>query len=64
MPSPGKRKTKSKKSSGGGRDLSNVDIPTVLDAFIDEINDTRDWNAVVDILCRMYEFPGEFHTSY
>ncbi|KAI0088188.1 hypothetical protein BDY19DRAFT_1071816 [Irpex rosettiformis] len=57
MPGPGKRKGKAKKSNSGGRDLSNVDIPTVLDAFIDEINDTRDWNAVVEILCRMFDFP-------
>ena len=58
MPGPGKRKTKVKKASGAGRDLSNVDIPTVLDAFIDEINDALDWDAVVNLLCRMFELPG------
>ncbi|KAI0340351.1 hypothetical protein BDW22DRAFT_414867 [Trametopsis cervina] len=57
MPGPGKRKSKAKKATGGGRDLSNVDIPTLLDAFIDEINSTRDWADVVHLLCRMFELP-------
>ncbi|KAI0701962.1 hypothetical protein BC835DRAFT_1411223 [Cytidiella melzeri] len=57
MPGPSRRKAKTKKSSGAGRDLSNVDIPTVLDAFIDEIDDASDWQAVVDLLCRMFNLP-------
>ncbi|THH00039.1 hypothetical protein EW026_g2433 [Hermanssonia centrifuga] len=60
MPGPGKRKTgKSKKAggSGAGRDLSNVDISTVLDSYIDEINDTEGWETVVRFLCRMFDLP-------
>ena len=62
MPGPGRRKTKPKRPSASGvvRDLSNVDIPTVLDSYIDQINDTAGWNAVVHLLCAMFDLPGEW----
>ena len=61
MPGPGHKKTKSKKSkpSSSGRDLSNVDIPSVLDSFVDEINNTEQWEGVVRVLCRMFDLPGK-----
>lgn len=61
MPGPGKRKTKTKKPSRliEVRDLSNVDIPTVLDSFVNQINDARDWSHVVNLLCDMFDLPGE-----
>lgn len=61
MPGPGKRKTKAKKPSHPieVRDLSNVDIPTVIDSFVDQINDARDWSHVVNLLCDMFDLPGE-----
>ncbi|KAJ3533482.1 hypothetical protein NM688_g7276 [Phlebia brevispora] len=61
MPGPSNRKGKSKKGRTSGaavRDLSNVDIPTVLDAYVDEINDAQDWEGVVHLLCRMFELPA------
>ena len=60
MPGPGRRRTRTNRPSRGGavRDLSNVDIPTVIDAFVDQINDARDWNAVVHLLCDMFGMPG------
>ena len=61
MPGPGKHKSKSKKPSRPieVRDLSNVDIPTVIDAFVDQINDARGWNTVVRLLCDMFGLPGK-----
>ena len=40
MPGPGTKKSKSKrgKTNGASRDLSNVDIPTVLDTVLNEID--------------------------
>lgn len=61
MPRPGSKKFNKKKvkASGAGRDLSNVDIPNVLDVFVDEISDTRGWEGIVRILCRMFELPSK-----
>ena len=63
MPGPGNRKHKVKKtrSTAGNpipRDVSSVDIPTVLDACVDEISHTEGWEAVVHALCRIFELPG------
>lgn len=63
MPGPGRRKAKAKKPSNGGgavRDLSDVDIPTVIDAVVDQISDAQDWNAVVYLLCDLFDLPGEW----
>ena len=64
MPGPGnnkKSKVKRSRASGNGSsNLTNVDIPTVLDACVDEINDADGWENIVDILCRLFELPGEF----
>ena len=62
MPGPGSKK-KSKKaraatSSGAPRDVSDVDIPTVLDECVDEISHTEGWEAVVLVLCRLFGLPG------
>ena len=59
MPGPGKRKAKAKKTNGIGRDLSDVNIPGFLDTFIEELNDARDWDAVVHLLCGMFDLPGQ-----
>lgn len=59
MPGPGRRKTKPKRPSRPieVRDLSYVDIPTVIDAYVDQINDARDWSHVVNLLCDMFDLP-------
>ncbi|GJE93743.1 hypothetical protein PsYK624_099040 [Phanerochaete sordida] len=57
MPGPGKRKTKRPSRPIEVRDLSNVDIPTVIDAFVDQINDARDWAHVVNLLCDLFDLP-------
>ena len=59
MPGPGSRKSKKSTKSRPVRDLSNVDIPTVVDSFVEQINDTRGWNTVVRLLCGMFDLPGE-----
>lgn len=65
MPGPGTKKSKSKrgKTNGASRDLSNVDIPTVLDTVLDEIDSTQEWESIVRILCRMFDLPGMLWTG-
>ena len=55
------RKTRSKlpKGDGGSRDLSNVDIPTVLDVCLDDINGAPTWASVVEIMCCLFKIPGK-----
>lgn len=58
MPGPGHKKSKSKKSAGSSREVPNVDIPTVLDTYVDEVNDAEGWETIVEILCRILDLPG------
>lgn len=58
MPSSGRRNNRAKKSPKPVRDLSFVDIPTVLDSQVDLINDTASWDSVVHMLCHMFDLPG------
>ncbi|EKM57053.1 uncharacterized protein PHACADRAFT_254580 [Phanerochaete carnosa HHB-10118-sp] len=57
MPGSGKRKAKRPSRPIEVRDLSNVDIPTVIDSFVNQINDARGWSHVVALLCRMFDLP-------
>lgn len=58
MPGSGRRNNRVKKSPKPVRDLSSVDIPTVLDSQVDLINDTASWDSVVCMLCDMFDLPG------
>lgn len=62
MPGPGHRKHKIRKShsTGTARDLSDVNVPGVLDVFnVEEVNNAANWEGIVLVLCRLFELPSE-----
>lgn len=60
MPGPGsrakaakaKKKTKQPQSSGSGSVAAR-------DAYVNEVDDAEGWTAAVNILCVVFELPGE-----
>lgn len=63
MPGPGNKRHKAKKSRTNVtvRDLSDVNVPGILDAYnVEEVNSAAGWRNIVLLLCRMFDLPSEY----